>query len=63
MHERELHLIAFIETWHEDSDCITIKRLRGIRLNVLEAVRSVPIDVDVDAVCNIYDRIYRSQQK
>ena len=34
-------MLALTEIWHEDSDCATIKRLRGL-LNVLETTR--PID-------------------
>jgi len=42
MQEEKLHVLALTETWHEDSDCTTIKRLRGLGLNVLETAR--PID-------------------
>src|SRR6218665_2356841 len=42
MQEEKLHVLALTETWHEDSDCTTIKRLRGLGLNVLEIAR--PID-------------------
>src|SRR6218665_375797 len=42
MQEEKLQVLALTETWHEDSDCTTIKRLRGLGLNVLETAR--PID-------------------
>src|SRR6218665_2269117 len=42
MQEEKLHVLALTETWHKDSDCTTIKRLRGLGLNVLETAR--PID-------------------
>ena len=42
MQEEKLHVLALTETWHEDSDCTTIKRLRGLGLNVLETAR--PLD-------------------
>lgn len=36
-----LYLLILTETWHEDSDCIAIKRLSGHRLNVIEAARPI----------------------
>src|SRR6218665_3978118 len=42
MQEEKLYVLALTETWYEDSDCTTIKRLRGLGLNVLETAR--PID-------------------
>ena len=32
--DRLVHVLAVTETWHEDSDCITIKRLRSLGYNV-----------------------------
>ena len=48
IHERQLHLLALIETWHEDSDCITIKKHRSLGLNVLKAARPILKHIDVD---------------
>ena len=42
MQEEKLYVLALTETWYENSDCTTIKRLRGLGLNVLETSR--PID-------------------
>src|SRR6218665_1472209 len=41
MQEEKLHVLALTETWHEDSDCTTIKHLRGLGLNVLEIARPI----------------------
>ena len=48
IHERQLHLLALTETWHEDSDCITIEKLLSLGLNVLQAARPILKDTDVD---------------
>ena len=37
MKDHHVDVIALTETWHEDSDCVTIKRLRSFNLNVVEA--------------------------
>jgi len=42
MQGEKLHVLTLTETWHEDSDCTTIKRLRGLGVDVLETAR--PID-------------------
>ena len=39
MTQSRLDVIALTETWHEDSDCVPIKRLRSMGLNVLEVAR------------------------
>ena len=39
MRDRQLHVLAVTETWHEDAECITIKRLRCLGFNVIEAAR------------------------
>ena len=36
MIDRKLNILALTETWHEDSDCSTIKRLRSLGINVIE---------------------------
>ena len=38
--------IALSETWHENSDSVTIKRLRSLGLNVLEVARPILEDID-----------------
>ena len=43
----KLKLLVLTETWHENSDCTTIKRLRTLGLNVIEAARSIPDDIKV----------------
>lgn len=35
--DHHLHVLILTETWHEDSDSVTIKRLHGSGLNVVEA--------------------------
>ena len=40
VHEHQLHLLALIETMHEDSHCVTVKILRILELNVLEAPKT-----------------------
>ena len=39
MQERQLHILAVMKTWHEDVECITIKRLRCLGYNFIEAAR------------------------
>ena len=39
---QHLDVIALTETLHEDVDCVPIKRLRGLGLNVIEAARKIP---------------------
>lgn len=37
-----LNLLILTESWHKDSNSTAIKRLRGHRLNVIEAARPIP---------------------
>ena len=48
--DRKLNLPALTETWHEDSAYTAIKRLRTLGLNVIEAARIIPDDIEVDDV-------------
>lgn len=44
--EFQLNVLIPTETWHENADSVTIKRLHGMGLNVIEAAglyRRVPI--------------------
>ena len=42
MTDQNLHVWALTETWHEDSECVPIKRLRCMGLNILiEVARSI----------------------
>ena len=50
MIDRKLNILALTETWHEDSDCSTIKRLRSLGMNVIETARPIPADTDIDDV-------------
>ena len=38
----DLHVIAFMETWHDDFECVPIKRFRIFSLNVIENARLLP---------------------
>ena len=40
--DRNIDVLTLCETWHEDADCVTIKRLRSLEFNVLKTAR--PID-------------------
>ena len=51
--DRHLHILAVIETWHEEAECISIKRLRCMGYNVIEAARPKPVrsvDEDIDYI-------------
>ena len=53
MQDRQIHVVAVTENWHEDADSITIKRLRSLRYNVIEAARPLrpqAHDEDIDYV-------------
>ena len=53
MHDRQLHVLAVTETWHEDAECMTIKRLRCLGYNVIEAARPPPprhVDEDINYI-------------
>ena len=41
MDTHQFDVLALTETWHEDSNCVPIKRLRSMRFNVLEAARPI----------------------
>lgn len=34
--------IILMETWYEDADCIAIKRLSGLGMNVFNVARPIP---------------------
>ena len=40
---RGLHVLALQETWHEDSECVSIKKLHSFGLDVLETARLIPM--------------------
>lgn len=50
MRDRRLDILSLCETWHEDSDCITIGRLRELKYNVIEKARPAAPDADKDNV-------------
>ena len=37
------HLSALVltETWHEDSECVTVKKIRSLGYNLIEAARPI----------------------
>ena len=39
---RGLHILAMQENWHEDSECVLIKKQSSLGLNVLETARPIP---------------------
>ena len=43
-----LHILALSETWHENLEYVTIKRLRSLGLNVIEVARPIPEDIDAN---------------
>jgi len=45
-----LDLLALTETWHEDSNCITIGRLRELHYSVMEEARLIPSSSDRDTL-------------
>ena len=45
-----LDVIALTETWHEDADCVLIKRFHGLGLNVVEAAKAIPVGIKKDNV-------------
>ena len=53
MQDSQIHVLVVTETWHKDSDCITIKRLRSLGYNVIEEarpLRSQAHDENIDYV-------------
>ena len=46
----KLDILSLCETWHEDSDCITIGRLRALKYNVIEQARPIAPDARTDSV-------------
>ena len=51
--DHHLHILAVTETWHEHAECISIKRLRCVGYNVIEAARLRPVrsvDEDIDYI-------------
>ena len=48
--DNHLQILTLTETWHENSNCITIKRLRSLGLNVTEAVRPIPPEEDCENI-------------
>ena len=53
MRDHQLHALADTETWHEDIECITIKRLCCQGYNLIEAARLLPpqpVDEDIDYI-------------
>ena len=43
-------VLALNEAWHEDTDCLAIKRLRTLGLDVIEAARPIPSKAERDTV-------------
>ena len=39
MQARQIHVLTVTETWHEDANCLMIKRLHSLGYNFVEAVR------------------------
>ena len=50
MSESRLDVLSLCETWHEDSECITIGRLRELGYNVIEQARPIAPDAKCDSV-------------
>ena len=50
MRESCLDVLSLCETWHEDSECITIGRLRELGYNVIEQARPIAPDAKRDSV-------------
>ena len=48
--ENKLGILALTETWHEDSDSITISQLRELNYNIVEQARPIPIDARTDNI-------------
>ena len=42
MSKHRLHVLALTKTWHEDSDCATVKRTRSLGYNLIEEARTIP---------------------
>ena len=42
MSKHRLHMLALTETWHEDFDCETVKRIRNLDYNLIEECRTIP---------------------
>lgn len=45
-----LNVLVFPETWHESSDSVAIRRLRGLGFNVVEAARALPASENLDSI-------------
>ena len=53
MQDRHIHVLAVTETWHEDSNCITIKQLCSLGYNIIEVARLLcphADDEDIDYI-------------
>ena len=50
MRHEELDALGITESWHEDSACVCIARLRTLGYNVVEAARPIPEGVRTDDV-------------
>lgn len=46
----KLNFLAITETWHEDSDSVSMRRLRGFGYSVVEAARPIPVSARADDV-------------
>ena len=53
MREYQVHTLSITETWHEDTECVFIKRLHSLGYNLIEAARPLTSrndDEDVNCI-------------
>ena len=41
MSKHRLHILVLTETWHEGSDCATVKKIRSLVYNLIEEARTI----------------------